>query len=54
MQNGCPKALLFPLLVPIVVIEEKYKLEACNDDSALKQAYKLTKILRGVVVFLVC
>ena len=26
----------------IVVIEETFKLEACDDDSALKQTYKLT------------
>lgn len=27
----------------IVVIEENFKLEACNDDSSLKQTYKPTK-----------
>lgn len=27
----------------IVVMEESFQLEACNDDSALKQAYKLIK-----------
>lgn len=54
----CPRALPFPLLVPvaleeehltafIVVIEENFELEACNDDSALKQAYKLTKKFEG-------
>lgn len=29
----------------IVVIEENFKLESCNDDSFLKQTYKLTKKL---------
>ena len=28
----------------IVVIEENFKLETCNDNSALKQTYKLTKM----------
>lgn len=30
------------------------KLEACNDDSALKQAYELIRSLRGIMVVDVC
>lgn len=61
-ERLCPKALPFPLLVLMALDKEHFtafivlleeELEACKDDSTLKQACKLKKSLRGIVMSLV-